>query len=762
MGLLRILFARRTLLPSLLVVTVVSGAALHASPASSLADWAMAAVGVGLAIAGALSAGRLRWALLGAALASASLAGSGVAADPLAWVDAAGLVGGAIASWAAARAIAETPSTPGLLPGGSSSGHATAAMAALVWLGCAAAALRSLDGALGTFVASLSLASLVWLGGLGAWGRVTRGLELEAEARLGAVVAVGVMAAAAACALLVATRSTPSQVGRLVVPVACVAMTVVTSRGDALAVSKLVRRIAVLASLGAGVSFPLVLLAADAPRHAGVVVLVAVAASLALASAARGFERSLLPEKGALLDAMGKASRDIVHDEPDFAIRAALAALRSPDPSASRPELYLFAPARVAWVDTAGYLHERDGELPPELVPNAAKEPLGVLRTSVLAALEVRRPDLRPLLAWMRDSGALAAALVMREGDVEGVLMLPRGARSRGLTLEEAAALTALAGSLSMAMAAKAALARSAVRERESAMRADAEADRAARLEHALSLHTEHNARAADRLARPATVGIYSAASRLAFDATLRRAKSGAPVFVVAPSGVDPVPYLARAHLAGPRAEAPLVLVDGTSTREHELSRWKDPLVSPLALADRGTLVLLDGAALPADVQRLVGQALAERRVPWARSEPLDVVLALTSALDRAALLESGRLDPLLGDRLADALESPIELPRLRDRAEDLRAIVSDRLAREGMRVRGAPVGIDAAAFARLMEHPFAGEEAELASIVLRLVAACEGDVIRAADVDRIGLAAAENSGEAAARGEPKGPRAVR
>jgi DNA-binding NtrC family response regulator len=74
-------------------------------------------------------------------------------------------------------------------------------------------------------------------------------------------------------------------------------------------------------------------------------------------------------------------------------------------------------------------------------------------------------------------------------------------------------------------------------------------------------------------------------------------------------------------------------------------------------------------------------------------------------------------------------------LPRLRERPEDMRAIVSDRLAREGLRVRGKPVGIEDAAFARLLDHPFDGEDAELASLVQRLVASCDG-VVRAEHVD--------------------------
>jgi DNA-binding NtrC family response regulator len=116
------------------------------------------------------------------------------------------------------------------------------------------------------------------------------------------------------------------------------------------------------------------------------------------------------------------------------------------------------------------------------------------------------------------------------------------------------------------------------------------------------------------------------------------------------------------------------------------------------------------------------------------------VQLALTGVCAPDELVMVARLDPSLASRLADARTSPVELPRLRDRAEDLRAILTDRLAREGLRVHGRPVGIDQAAYGRLVEYPFPGEDAELGAIVQRLVARCTGDVVQAADVDALGL----------------------
>jgi DNA-binding NtrC family response regulator len=56
------------------------------------------------------------------------------------------------------------------------------------------------------------------------------------------------------------------------------------------------------------------------------------------------------------------------------------------------------------------------------------------------------------------------------------------------------------------------------------------------------------------------------------------------------------------------------------------------------------------------------------------------------------------------------------------------------------MRVLGRPVGIDHAAYARLVEHEFPGEDAELAALVERMVSRCAEDpgrdVVKAADLE--------------------------
>jgi transcriptional regulator with GAF, ATPase, and Fis domain len=368
----------------------------------------------------------------------------------------------------------------------------------------------------------------------------------------------------------------------------------------------------------------------------------------------------------------------------------------------------------------------------------AASEPEAILRLEVLEAFQVRRSELRPLARWMEDRVAMLVAVVTRAGEAEGLLVLPRGRRSEALSLEEARTIKRLADALAALCHARAALARSLDRERAATVTAEAAVAALGVATGELERRAGVHVLAAERLARPATVGIYSAAARLAFEAVEAALRAGCTLFVMAPAGTDAVPYVARAHLASPRRGEPLVVVDGTATRDQDPARWRDPRVSPIALADRGLLLVVDGAALPAEVQRILASAHGERKAPWASEgdRPLDFALAMTATSPLAALVESRRLEPELAARLEDA--ASCDLPRLRDRPEDLRAIVSDRLAREGLRARGTPVGIDDGAFVRLLDHPFEGEDAELAVLVQRLVAACDGDVVRARDVDAL------------------------
>ena len=610
---------------------------------------------------------------------------------------------------------------------------------ALGWVGIAPALADSAP-----VVAAISGVSALFLTGATALLVAgARRLELGAPPRALACAAAAGVGLVASLAIAITTGVQADAAAALGSAVACPIVVSFARARDPLLLARRGRRVLTLAMFGAPVALLAALAAEGHMPGSGLVALAVALATLAIGGVSAKLEEPFLPAKGLLLDALADATRSAHDREARSAIAKALMRVReAAGHRAASPELWILHPTRICTVDSAGYLQERDGELPPALLEVARGEPGGTVRVDVLRALEVRRADLRPLLRWLEARDALFATLVAEDEDADGFVIVPAGNRTAALTIEEVHAAKLFADAFVAVCQARSARERHLERERDLVGQIEKLDDQLATVSHTSSLDGSRNVLASTRLARPATVGIYSAASRLAYDALERRVQQDAPVVVTARAGVDPVPYIARAHLSGPRKERPLVIVDGTSSREHDIERWRDEHASPIALADRGLLVLVDAAALPRDIQVLVARALSERRPPWERAMPLDVAVALTATTAPDLLVEQGLLAPELYARFEDGAERPIELARLRDRSEDLFSIVADRLAREGLRVRGKPMGIEAAAFARLVEHPFDGEDHELASIVTRLVAHARGDVIRASDMDAIGLLA--------------------
>jgi hypothetical protein len=599
-----------------------------------------------------------------------------------------------------------------------------------------------LGGSSHAVVWAATTGALVAVFGMIVWTLRARRLELAVVERVTAMRGLLFTVCTAGVLVAVLGHAGAERVGVLVIAAVGVAVVACAQARDAVLVARSARRFVVLTIAGGGVGLLGAASVAGGFRgDAWVATLITAALSAVLGSAAAQIEGPMRPAGGAWLDAFERARDKAASAEPHDAIREALLALRATGGAGARsPELWTFSPTSVTTVDAAGYVHEQSADLPDALVTVASGETEGTLRVEVLAALEVRRPEVRPLYNWMSAHNAAFATVVGCAGETEGVLVMSRAGRATSVTLEEVQALRRVADRLAVACRTRGTQARMLARANDAVERATTAEARAEGLLRERALDLTRNALAAARLARPATVGIYSAASRLALEALERRTAAGSPVALVVPSGGDPIPYLARAHLAGARAGGPLVLVDGTSVREHDAARWAEATLSPLALAEGGMLVLLDGGALPGPVQQLLARACAERRAPWDPDAPVDVLLALTGIAPPNDLVAEGRLDPALAARLGDAQGSPIVLPRLRDRTEDVRAILTDSLARQGMRVLGRPVGIDNAAYARLVEHEFPGEDAELAAIVERLVSRCAEDrgrdVVRAADLE--------------------------
>lgn len=753
-------FAWRRAVLLVLPVLYVAGTAVKTNEPSPRA-WLAMALGVGLALVGSLSRAGETTARARARLwtsgALALTVASAALTERWAWVAFARELALIASSLAAVRALGAIDGDPGLAPRATEAASArgigpvslhrfalggvivawgsAAVVDALAWTNIApsktstAVAVASAGGA----------AALFTIGSTALFVAGARRLELGAPPRALACAAAAAIGLIAAIAITVTSNVDGDAAAALGCAMAAPVIVALAETRDALKLARRGRKALTLAMFGGPVAMLAAVAAEGRMAGVGLVVMLVALATMAIGALSSTLEEPLLPAKGLLIDALADATRAAHDRESRAAMATALVRLReAAGHTAPSPELWILHPTRIYTVDSAGYLQENPGELPPKLLDIAQGEPGGTVRVDVLAALEVRRADLRPLLRWLEGRGALFATLVAEADEPDGVVIVPAGTRTDPLSIEEVHAAKLFADAFVAVCQARSARARHLDRERALVDQVERLDDELAALRHAASLDASRNMLAASRLARPATVGIYSAAARFAYDALERRIQNDAPAVVVARAGVDPVPYIARAHLVGPRSERPLVVVDGTSSREHDIERWRDERSSPIALADRGLLVLVDGAALPRDIQVLVARSLVERRPPWERAMPLDVSAALTSTTLPEKLVQEGLLAPELYARFEDA--TPIELSGLHERSEDLFSIVADRLAREGLRVRGRPVGIDAAAFARLVEHPFEGEDHELASIVTRLVLHVRGDVVRAADVDALGL----------------------
>jgi hypothetical protein len=765
--------ARRGLLPFLATVGYVAAGAIRVDRGQGGRVWlvgllalvcafvaaAPSVPGNGLRDDGQRRVGLVAYALWGFALVLASM---GAAAPDLV-LDLAGGAGALGSSVVAARALGHVrgghgmaeslPRSPrGLL-------YATTALLFLAFglaLAASILAIREptatpwepLPHDAHTFAAA---AALVVLGG-SAWETLrTRRLALEAGDRsltaVGCILAVTVLALGA----LLVGQGSPDRVLRLAVATAALLVTVVCTAGDAVTHARRGRRAITLLIFGG----PVVLLgglAAEGPGRSFPALLVTGLVALFVGSVVAYLEQPLRRAEGRLLDAVERAHLALVRADPETSIRDALTTLRTfAGPSSESPELWSLSPPRVLTIDGAGYPHERTAPLPQHLLDVAEGELEATVRTELLDALVVRRPDLRPLARWMDERGALCATLVTREGEVEGVIVLPRGARSDPMSLEEVRAVKRLADAFSGASAAVGALSRSLDRERAATTRADAIEDVLLGQERRERTAGARSELATARLAEEAMGGPYAPSARVAFDVIERRVRLGAPLVVVAPNGSAVVAYLARAHLAGPRRQMPFVVVDGAKHAEHDVARWSDASRSPLALADRGLLVIEDAARLPTEVQQLLGDALAQRRAPWEGAGTLEVAIALTLARDaretKGAAEGAGEeervrsaLDAVLAARLDEAIGARVTWPRLCERGEDLRSLVLAGLAREGVRVRGAALGIEDAAYEELANYAWPGEDAELGAVVKRLAGAAEGEVVRVAEGKGVGL----------------------
>jgi DNA-binding NtrC family response regulator len=233
-----------------------------------------------------------------------------------------------------------------------------------------------------------------------------------------------------------------------------------------------------------------------------------------------------------------------------------------------------------------------------------------------------------------------------------------------------------------------------------------------------------------------------------------RAAKSTIPVLITGESGVGKE-LLARAiQGAGDRAGKPFITVNCGAIPENlvesilfghakgAFTGAVDNHAGKFVEAHGGTLFLDEVGELPLDVQVKLLRVLQEGEVdPVGGKRPVKVDVRIVSATnkDLAKLVEAGRFREDLYYRLN---VYPIEAPPLRERREDIEALVARFVARfnaeEGRAVRGcAP---DTLAMLKAFDWP--GNVRQLENSVFRAVILCEGEWLQPQDFPQIsGLA---------------------
>ncbi len=222
---------------------------------------------------------------------------------------------------------------------------------------------------------------------------------------------------------------------------------------------------------------------------------------------------------------------------------------------------------------------------------------------------------------------------------------------------------------------------------------------------------------------------------------------SDATVLITGENGTGKGVVAAALQAASPRANRPFVSVNmgglNEALFESELfghvrgafTDAKNDRVGRFEMAEGGTLFLDEIANVPPGQQAKLLRVLETRgfeRVGSSRTQQADVRLIVATNADLASEVAAGRFRQDLLFRL-NTIE--IELPPLRDRAEDLEPLAEVFLRQQCARYRRKLGGFEPAALAAMRSHPWPGNVRELSHAVERAVLMATGPMVRAADL---------------------------
>jgi NtrC-family two-component system response regulator AlgB len=240
----------------------------------------------------------------------------------------------------------------------------------------------------------------------------------------------------------------------------------------------------------------------------------------------------------------------------------------------------------------------------------------------------------------------------------------------------------------------------------------------------------------------PALLESQNPLMRRALDTARQAARSNATVVLLGESGTGKNVLAKAIHAWSPRSEQPFVTIPCTTLAEHLLESelfghvkgaftgaWKDK-PGRLEAAAGGTLFLDEIGELAPELQAKLLRFLEEHRferVGDARTIEVDTRIVVATNRDLEAEVKAGRFRADLFYRLAVV---SLRLPPLRERREDLQALVDRLLAPLAVR-HGRPVPrLEPSAREALAAHDWPGNVRELANALERALVLSRDDVI--------------------------------
>ncbi|MBI3201273.1 MAG: sigma 54-dependent Fis family transcriptional regulator [Myxococcales bacterium] len=215
---------------------------------------------------------------------------------------------------------------------------------------------------------------------------------------------------------------------------------------------------------------------------------------------------------------------------------------------------------------------------------------------------------------------------------------------------------------------------------------------------------------------------------RLLFDHLKKGARTDLTVLLLGETGTGKELAAAALHELSPRRDRPFVVVDCASIPAtlaeatlfgHEKGAFTGAdsrRISPFVEADGGTIFLDELGELPLDVQPKLLRALAERRVRAVGGSSYREVDVRVVAATRRDLLRAVNEGGFRSDLYFRVAQLRVELPPLRDRREDVPALVRHMLEQLGD--PDAYERIPTEMMERLVNHDWPGNVRELKNAV--------------------------------------------